>query len=144
MFAQNLQSAYFLYLIQVSFHVVLWPVWLTWHNLYLCLQHVLQFLLVCTLISAGKCSQQYFPKFNNEKLRKTGIFSKLTMILNVSLSLRLFWWMQLYLNLFQHLSFHNLFHLVHGEVHSGVNTCTSYQHKECKTARHATFSWNCF
>ena len=32
---------------------------------------------------------------------------------------------QLYLNLFQHLSFHSLFHLVHGEVHDETNTCTS-------------------
>ena len=39
------------------------------------------------------------------------------MFLNVSMSMRPLWLIQLYLNLFQHLSFHNLFHLVHGEAH---------------------------
>ena len=38
------------------------------------------------------------------------------MFLNVSVSMRSFWWVQLYVNLFQHLSFHNLFHLMHGEL----------------------------
>ena len=43
------------------------------------------------------------------------------MFLNVSMSMRSFWWIQLYLHFFQHLSFHNLFHLVHGEVHYEAN-----------------------
>ena len=33
--------------------------------------------------------------------------------------------MQLYLNLFQHLSFHNQFHLVHSEAHNEASMCTS-------------------
>ena len=40
-----------------------------WHNLYLFL-HVSEFLIVCTLISTGKWSQQDFAKFSNEVLRK--------------------------------------------------------------------------
>ena len=55
-------------------------------------------------------------KVNNEDTRGTSMF------LNVSVSVRLFWWIQLYLNLFQHLSFHDLFHLVHSEVHN-KGTC---------------------
>ena len=39
--------------------------------------------------------------------------------------MRSFWWLQLYVNLFEHLSFHNLFHLVHGKMHNKANTCTS-------------------
>ena len=65
--------------IRVSFQVVLWPVSLILHNLYLCL-HVSWFLFVCTLITAGKSSQQHFPKFNSEIInRKCGILSKLAM-----------------------------------------------------------------
>ena len=52
---------------------------------------------------------------NNEDTRGTSMF------LNVSMSMRLFWWIQLYLDLFQHLSFHNLFHFVHGDVHDEAN-----------------------
>ena len=40
------------------------------------------------------------------------------MFLNVFMSVRSFWWIQLCMNLFQHLSLNNLFHLVHGEVHT--------------------------
>ena len=47
--------------------------------------------------------------------------------LNSSISMRLFFWIHLYLNLFQHLSFHTLFHLVHCEVHNEINRCTSCQ-----------------
>ena len=47
--------------------------------------------------------------------------------LNSSISMRLFFWIHLYLNLFQHLSFHTLFHLVHSEVHNEINRCTSCQ-----------------
>ena len=64
-------------------------------------------LLVFTLISAGKHSWQHFPKFNNEILRK-GVESfqsyqwrRTPMLLNVSMSMRLFWWIELYLNLLQ-------------------------------------------
>ena len=39
--------------------------------------------------------------------------------------MRSFWWLQLYVNLFEHLSFHNLFHLVNGKMHNKANTCTS-------------------
>ena len=37
MFAQSLHSLYFLNSIEVSFHVVVWPVWLIWDNLHLSL-----------------------------------------------------------------------------------------------------------
>ena len=47
------------------------------------------------------------------------------MFLNAYMSLRSFWWIQLYVNLFEHLSFHNLFHLGHDEVHDEANMCTS-------------------
>ena len=47
------------------------------------------------------------------------------MFRNVSVSLRSFWWMQLYLNLFQHLFFRSLFHLMPDEVHDEADTCTS-------------------
>ena len=43
------------------------------------------------------------------------------MFLNVSMSMRSFWWIQLHINLFQHLSFHNIFHLVHGKLHDEAN-----------------------
>ena len=45
------------------------PAWLIWHNLHLYL-HSTEFLLVCTLTSAGKRSRQHIPKFTNEILRK--------------------------------------------------------------------------
>ena len=48
--------------------------------------------------AAGKSNRQHFSKFNNEDTRGTSMF------LNVSMSIRSFWWMQLCLNLFQHLS----------------------------------------
>ena len=47
------------------------------------------------------------------------------MLLNVSMSMRLFCWIQLYVNLFQHLSLNNLFHLVHGEENDEANTYNS-------------------
>ena len=77
-------------------------------------------------------------KVNNEDIRGTSKF------LNISMSMRLFWWIQLYLNLFQHLSFHNLFRLVHGEVQDEVNTCSSWCHKKHKVKRRTSFSWTCF
>ena len=48
--------------------------------------------------AAGKSNRQHFSKFNNEDTRGTSMF------LNVSMSIRSFWWMQVCLNLFQHLS----------------------------------------
>ena len=67
-FAQSLHS-HFLNSIRVSFHVIVWPVWLIRDNLHLPL-HVSYFLLVCTLIFTGKPSRQHFSKFKNEILRK--------------------------------------------------------------------------
>ena len=52
------------------------------------------------------------------------------MFVNVPMSLRLFWWIQLYVNLFQHFYFHNLFHLVHSKVFDEANAWTSYCHKQ--------------
>ena len=39
------------------------------------------------------------------------------LIFIVSMSIRQFWWIHLYLNLLRYLPFYNLFHLVHGQVH---------------------------
>ena len=76
--------------------------------MYLCL-HVLR-CLVCILISAGIHSEKHFPKFNNKILRKGVDLFKvnnedtrgMSIFLNVSMSMRSIWWIQLYLNFFQH------------------------------------------
>ena len=57
-------------------------------------------------------------KVNNEDTRGTSVF------VNVSMCM-LYYWIQQYFNLFQHLFFHSLFHLGHGEVHDEVNMSTS-------------------
>ena len=52
-----------------------------------------------------------FVKVNNEDTRGMSMF------LNILILLRSFWRIQVFVNLFQHLSFHNLFHLVHCKVY---------------------------
>ena len=53
-------------------------------------------------------------KVNDEDTRGTSMFR------NVSISMWSFWRIQMYANLFQHLSFHNLFYLNHSEVRNGA------------------------
>ena len=77
-------------------------------------------------------------KVNNNNTRGTSMFH------NFFISMRSFRWMQLCVNLFEHLSFYNLFHFVHGELHDEANMCTSWRHKEHKITRCKTLSWTCF
>ena len=112
--------------IQVSFYVVLGPV--------------------------GKCSQQYFPKFNNETLRKKcGIFSKLAMKtpeehqcfsmspypLGRSGGYRCTW---ICFNIYLSRIYFMWYKVRYTEVNMGI----SKHQKEHKITRCTMFSWTCF
>ena len=75
--------------------------------------------------TSSNSARKYWEKMWNLFKGNSEDTRGMSMFLNASMSMRLFWWIQLYLNLCQHLSFQNLFHLVHCKVQNQVNMTRS-------------------